>query len=126
MSQKVEQICYFESGKFLNGNIKSFRHKNHDERIYTVENNSYTLYDGYYRGEVWVNNFKELFTDSSLEIYSVINKEKKILTIGDWIVPEERYINITGHKIIRVTDFYISDKDICYNGITMVNSGGRI
>ncbi len=126
MEKSVTQFTYHESGIFSNGHIKSFRDSNEREKTYTKSNKACTLYDGDYRGECWTNNFKELITDSEVEIYSVVNSKGETLSIGDWIKPEQRFTDIFGHKQIKITSFYIASKEIRYRAVTIVDSGGTI
>lgn len=106
----VVQYCFQKSGKFKNGSIHSFRQIRGGDEY--KANKDCTHYGPYYQGESWDINFAELFTDSSMEIYCVIDNQGNKLKLGDYST------SITGTQMM-ITKFYISNQEINYSGIEM-------
>ncbi len=118
MGTEIIHTCFYESGKFSNGSIASFRGRVYRDQEYKVKNDAHTCYDGYYRGEdSWGTNFKELFTDIDIEIFTVIDKKGKKYSLGEYAKGIE-------DDLIKITEFYIRDSRIHFRGVVMKTASG--
>lgn len=117
MTEVVMKYRY-NSGEFKNGQISCLRDK--DGCGEYKANKDFTCYGEYYKGEACVgSNFGQIYSDRDVEIHSVISKRGKKYSLGDYV----KGINRT---LIRVTEFYISDREIWFRGMEQRESLGRI